>query len=35
MRSKMPEIGTFGSMSGDGRRTIGAASRHRVHPRLY
>jgi hypothetical protein len=31
----MPEIGTFGSMSGDGRRTIGTASRHRAHPRLY
>jgi hypothetical protein len=31
----MLEIGPFGSMGGDGRRTIGTASRHRADPRLY
>ncbi len=31
----MPEIGTSGSMSGDGKRAIGTASKHRAYPRLY
>ena len=32
----MPEIGTSGSMSGDGKRGVGhKAPSYRAHPRLY
>ena len=32
----MPEIGTSGSMSGDGKRGVGRmAPSYRAHPRLY
>ena len=32
----MPEIGTSGSMSGDGKRGVGqSAPSHRARPRLY
>jgi hypothetical protein len=32
----MPEIGTSGSMSGDGKRGVGqSAPSHRTDPRLY
>ena len=32
----MPEIGTSGSMSGDGKRSAGLrAPSYRAHPRLY
>jgi hypothetical protein len=32
----MPEIGTSGSMSGDGKRSVGhGAPSNRAHPRLY
>ena len=31
----MPEIGTSGLMSGDGKRGDGQNPSHRAHPRLY
>jgi hypothetical protein len=31
----MPEIGTSGLMSGDGKRGDGQRPSHRAHPRLY
>jgi hypothetical protein len=31
----MPEIGTSGLMSGDGKRGVGQRPSYRAHPRLY
>ncbi len=31
----MPEIGTSGSMSGDGKRALPNGCTYRAHPRLY
>jgi hypothetical protein len=31
----MPEIGSSGLMSGDGKRGVGQAPSYRAHPRLY